>query len=175
MRAPSSHQTETWRRRPLSFQLAKAWGWDSHHPSSHLPMPSEKSEPVPPYKGLQPSSRVEVTLCYRANKKSFTALRPKQGSLEVNIRAIRLELGHCASRTFPGTACVIAKHNRRELPWWSHCWIIQWFLSVNIKRDEQSSGGGTALPQPYNRVITGVRARETCGGQSWQYPFMWEC
>lgn len=114
LRASSSHQTKTRHWRSLSFQLVKAWGWDPHHPASHLPMPSEKSEPLPPYKGLQPSSRLEVTLCYRANRKSFTPFRPKQDSLEVNLRAIRLELDRCASRTFPGTACIIAKHNTRS-------------------------------------------------------------
>lgn len=112
VRAPSSHQTKSWRWRPLSFQVAKAWGLDSHQPASHLSMPSEKkSEPLPPYEGPQSSSRLEAALCYRANSKRFTPLRPQQDSLKVDIRAIRLELGHCASRTFPGTAHIIAKHN----------------------------------------------------------------
>lgn len=115
VRAVSSHQMKSWCWGPLSFQLAKAWRWHSHQPASHLPMHSEKkSEPLPPYEGPWSSSRLRDWRPYFAIElivRDLLLWGPQQDSLKVDVRAIRLELGHCASRTFPGTACIIAKRN----------------------------------------------------------------
>lgn len=107
----SSHQTKDWCWRLFPFQPGLTCGWDSQQPASHLSVPREKSETPLPWGGMSPAPDWRPWFAIELSSKSFTSLRPQQDSLKVDIRAIRLELGHCESRTFPWTAHITSKHN----------------------------------------------------------------